>query len=273
MAQPPEPANKFRDLAPRVFSAAVMLPAAGFLIWYGGQAFALAVVVMCGWMAWELGLLAQAATLVDKFLLVGAEIIPMVLVAFVAVDQGLLAVPIVVAVLAAIRFLLGRSLSWTGIIGVAYIAAAGIAAMWLRQGEGGGDIWILLLLVVVASDVSAYTVGRIVGGPKLAPAISPKKTWSGAIGALSGSAAAAGIFGAVASLPILPMIGAALFVSIASQMGDLLESWAKRRAGVKDSGSIIPGHGGALDRLDGFLFATPILACIVLVAGGPPATW
>ncbi len=273
MAQPPEPANNFRDLAPRVISAAVMLPAAGILIWHGGQAFALAVVVMCCWMAWELGLLAQAATVADKFLLVGAEIVPMVLVAFVTIDHGLLAVPIVVAVLAGIRFILGRSLSWTGIVGVAYIAAAGIAAMWLRQGEGGGDIWILLLLVVVASDVSAYTVGRIVGGPKLAPAVSPKKTWSGAVGALAGSAAAAGIFGAVATLPILPMIGAALLVSVASQMGDLLESWAKRRAGVKDSGSIIPGHGGALDRLDGFLFATPVLALIVLAAGGPPSTW
>lgn len=273
MAQPPEPANQFRDLAPRVISAAVMLPAAGLLIWHGGLAFDVAVVVICGWMAWELGLLAQTVSIFDKFLLVGAEIVPMALVAFVAMEQGLLAVPIVVALLAGFRFVLGRALTWVGIAGVAYIAAAGIAAIWLRQSDGGGDIWILLLLVVVASDVSAYAVGRIVGGPKLAPAISPKKTWSGAIGALTGSAAAAGFFAGVASLPVLPMIAAALLVSVASQMGDLLESWAKRRAGVKDSGSIIPGHGGALDRLDGFLLATPVLACIVLAAGGPPATW
>lgn len=273
MAQPPEPANQFRDLVPRIASAAVMLPAAGFLIWHGGQAFALAVVVMCGWMAWELGLLARAATVFDKFLLVAVELVPVALVALVATDQGLIAVPAVVAVLVGIRVLLGRDISWTGIVGVAYIAAAGIAAIWLRRGDGGGDVWILLLLVVVASDVSAYIVGRVVGGPKLAPAISPKKTWSGSIGALAGSASAAAVFGMAATLPILPMIGAAILVSIASQMGDLLESWAKRRAGVKDSGSIIPGHGGALDRLDGFLFATPILACIVLAAGGPPATW
>ncbi|RVU39323.1 phosphatidate cytidylyltransferase [Hwanghaeella grinnelliae] len=273
MAQPPEPASKFRDLVPRIASAAVMLPAAGFLIWHGGQAFAVAVVVICGWMAWELGLLAQAATVIDKLLLVGAELLPLALVAFVAFDQGLIAVPVAIAVLAGIRFGLGRSLSWIGIAGVAYIAAAGIAAIWMRQADGGGDLWILLLLVVVASDVSAYIVGRIVGGPKLAPAISPKKTWSGSIGALAGSASAAALFGMTASLPIIPMVAAALLVSVASQMGDLLESWAKRQAGVKDSGSIIPGHGGALDRLDGFLFATPILACIALAAGGPPATW
>lgn len=273
MAQPPEPANQFRDLVPRIASAAVMLPAAGFLIWYGGQAFAVAVVIMCGWMAWELGLLARVTKTSDKFLLVGAELVPVALVAFAATDQGLIAVPVAVAALAGARFLLGRDISWTGMLGVAYIAAAGIAAIWLRRGDGGGDIWILLLLVVVASDVSAYIVGRIVGGPKLAPAISPKKTWSGSIGALAGSASAAAVFGMVATLPIVPMIGAALLVSVASQMGDLLESWAKRRAGVKDSGAIIPGHGGALDRLDGFLFATPILACIVLAASGPPSTW
>lgn len=273
MAQPPEPANKFRDLAPRVISAAVMLPVAGFLIWHGGQAFSLAVVVICAWMAWELGLLAQASTAVDRILLVVAELVPVALVAFVSMEQGLLSIPVVIAILVMLRYLIGRSLSWIGIVGVAYIAAAGIAAMWLRESEGGGDIWILLLLVVVASDVSAYAVGRIIGGPKLAPAISPKKTWSGAMGALGGSAAVAAAFGTLAVLPVLPMIGAALLVSVASQFGDLLESWAKRRADVKDSGSIIPGHGGALDRLDGFLFATPILACIVLAAGGPPSSW
>lgn len=273
MAQPPKPASQFRDLAPRIMSAAVMLPAAGFLIWTGGQAFAIAVVVMCAWMAWELGLLAQAATKADRLLLVVGEVVPVAVAAFLAVDHGILAIPIAVAVLAVLRFLLRRTYTWIGYCGVGYIALAGIAAMWLRQTEGGGDIWILLLIVVVASDVSAYAVGRIVGGPKLAPAISPKKTWSGSIGALVGSAAAVAGFGVVAELPIAPMIAAALVVSVASQIGDLIESWAKRKAGVKDSGSIIPGHGGALDRLDGFLSATPVLAGIVLVAGGPPAAW
>ncbi|WP_425404816.1 phosphatidate cytidylyltransferase [Hwanghaeella sp.] len=273
MAQPPEPANKFRDLVPRIASAAVMLPAAGFLIWQGGDAFAIAVLVMCAWMAWELGLLARARSLTDRLSLVVAEIVPVGFAAMGFMEFALVAVVAVLAVLFALRFLPGRSVTWMGIAGVAYIAAAGIAAIWLRQGEGGGDIWILLLSVVVASDVSAYAAGRIVGGPKLAPAISPKKTWAGSIGALIGSATAVAVFGAVAVLPILSMIAAALLVSIASQMGDLLESWAKRQAGVKDSGSIIPGHGGALDRLDGFLFATPVLACIVFAAGGPPATW
>ena len=153
--------------------------------------------------------------------------------------------------------------------GVPYLGLAAVALVWLRQPpmSGGANV-IVLLLIVWASDIGAYMTGRAIGGPLLAPSISPGKTWSGAIGGL----AAAGSTGLAASLvlgsgPISwRPAGFALLIGVISQIGDLFESRLKRHFGVKDSGTTIPGHGGLLDRLDAVLTAAPTAALLALIA-------
>jgi phosphatidate cytidylyltransferase len=142
-------------------------------------------------------------------------------------------------------------------LGGFYAAAMLIGPVILRRDPGHGLAAIVLLFAVVwATDILAYFAGRTLGGPKLAPTISPKKTWSGALGGAVAAVAAAVVFGIVTDLgnpAALGVIG--LLLSAIAQLGDLFESHVKRRFGAKDAGHIIPGHGGVMDRLDGFVLA------------------
>lgn len=152
--------------------------------------------------------------------------------------------------------------------GLVYVGAPCLSLMWLREAsfEGyshaGISMVLFLILVIWATDIGAYFTGKRFGRLKLAPTISPGKTWEG----LAGGMLAAAIVGAACSpfTPFPPSIGACAFwgalLAIIAQCGDLFESWVKRRAGVKDSGNLLPGHGGLLDRVDGLIFTTPILA-------------
>ena len=158
---------------------------------------------------------------------------------------------------------------------VAAGGAATLALLWLRADPavGLGNV-LFVMLVVWASDIGAYMVGRLIGGPKLAPSISPGKTRSGAVGGLV-SAMLIGLIAAEMTNGGAPLRAAleAGLLGIASQSGDLLESAIKRRAGVKDSGWILPGHGGLLDRLDGLLTAAPLAAIMALAAGQGMYLW
>jgi phosphatidate cytidylyltransferase len=148
--------------------------------------------------------------------------------------------------------------------GVVYAGALLLASVYLREETPAGFVAIVFLFAVVwSADVAGYFAGRAFGGPKLAPSISPKKTWSGAIGGLFASIAAA--------LAMAQVIGSNEFLraallggmlSVAAQAGDLFESRIKRRFDVKDSGGLIPGHGGVMDRLDGYLAAAVVFAMI-----------
>lgn len=166
-------------------------------------------------------------------------------------------------------------------LGFVYISLCCLALLWLRQsGPEGLGLFLFLLLSVWATDIGAYAAGRTFGGPKLAPRISPNKTWAGLLG---GMAAAAVVGAAVLEVagwwgmtipadltgsgPGRGMAAAAILAAV-SQGGDLLESGFKRHYGVKDSGRIIPGHGGLLDRIDGLLAAAPVLAGLRIVFGG-----
>jgi phosphatidate cytidylyltransferase len=183
--------------------------------------------------------------------------------------------------------LLGLMWEWTGLAlrlsskdsvraalvlaGLVYIGTAG-AFLWNLMAEGGDDPDVLLAVIVpivgsvIATDIGAYFAGRLIGGPKLAPRISPNKTWAG----LCGGMLASGLWFAYAMthftpglsrwLPVLAAAG--IMIAITAQLGDLLESHMKRRAGVKDSGHFIPGHGGLFDRLDGFLAVFFMLAVL-----------
>ncbi|MCD6035478.1 MAG: hypothetical protein K0R63_1219 [Rickettsiales bacterium] len=153
-------------------------------------------------------------------------------------------------------------------IGLLYITLPSVALLALREMEQGLLIMLWLVTVVWATDIAAYFTGRTVGGPKLAPAISPNKTWSG----LAGGVVASAIGGGVISLFMTnPHPSAFMFLSAAlavvAQAGDLFESWVKRYFGVKDSGTLIPGHGGVLDRIDGMLTVAPVMFLVALLWG------
>ena len=164
------------------------------------------------------------------------------------------------------------------IAGIGYVggAAACLTIIGFAARPIAGVTLLSLIGVVVATDVGAYFAGRTIGGPKIAPSISPAKTWSGLLGGM----ATAAIFMAVVTawtsestafaLAIAASAGALL--AIVAQAGDFFESWMKRRAGVKDAGILIPGHGGILDRIDGLIPVVIVGSCIALLAVGHPAT-
>ncbi len=213
------------DLRLRVVSAAVGLPLLFLVLWLGGLVFA-AVAIAAALIALRelLDLLRRARTVRG-----GGPI-----------------------VLDGVRVLAG----------VAYVALPFAALIALRLGDAGLQWTALAFLVTFATDTSAYAVGRAVGRRKLAPSISPGKTWEGAIGGLVGAAAATAALVALLGgieTRLLPAIALGLGVGVVAQAGDLLESKVKRMAGAKDSGRLIPGHGGLLDRLDSLLPVFPLV--------------
>jgi phosphatidate cytidylyltransferase len=248
----------------RVLSALVLLPLGLGCLWVGGWAWvalvalgsvglAVEFAVMCGGPSARTARLALPAT---------------ALAAAALAAGGVAWAGLVILALAAVL------VGWDGgriapVLGVPYVGLTAIALIWLRADlvAGRGNV-LFLLLVVWATDISAYVVGRMIGGPKLAPNISPGKTWSGAVGGLAGAAvvgwvAAPGVFG----------LTAAAALSVVAQAGDLMESGIKRHFGVKDSGKLIPGHGGLLDRMDGVLTAAPVMALLALAMGRGVGFW
>ena len=173
---------------------------------------------------------------------------------------------------AVVARILGAPPLWVG-VGVGYVGLPCLAMIWLRSSpESGLGVLIWLLVVVWTTDSAAYFAGRTLGGPKLAPSISPAKTWSGFWGGVLGAALVSILFAWLAGLERLAVLGLlAAALAVVAQIGDLAESALKRRAGVKDSGQLIPGHGGLLDRVDGLLFAAPALALVGVLAG--PEHW
>lgn len=159
--------------------------------------------------------------------------------------------------------------------GTLYIGVPLVALLWLRHDAVYGMVSIFWLLAVVwATDTGALFSGRAIGGPKLAPSISPNKTWSG----FAGGMLAAVSISLIAALwlgggNVIGVVALGALLSVVSQLGDLLESAVKRYLKVKDSGNIIPGHGGIFDRVDGLLLAAPMLAGVYLMAGGGAQLW
>ncbi len=262
--------GRWQDLGKRAASALVLLPLAIFCLWAGGTPWAILVLLGLVGLAWEWtrltggeprgpdGLMLQAAVLGGAALALRGHaawgllwVLGTALATLLRVDRPAIG-----------RFWLPG--------GVLYIGLAGLALAALRQAPGGvGLANVLFVLVVVwSSDIGAYVAGRWWGGPKLAPAISPGKTRSGAVGGLVAAMLLGGTVAAVAAPGGLPMaIAVAAMLSIVSQAGDLFESWVKRRFRVKDSSALIPGHGGLLDRLDGLLWAAPVAALLGLSQG------
>jgi phosphatidate cytidylyltransferase len=157
---------------------------------------------------------------------------------------------------------------WTA-TGFFYAAAAEIAAVLVRLDSNSGFVaLVFVLLVVWVTDIGGYFAGRGIGGPKLWPRVSPKKTWAGAVGGFAASLVIAVAFAALGFGKTGALLLVAAFLSIVSQLGDLFESALKRRFGVKDSSQLIPGHGGLLDRLDGLVAAIVVAAIFGVLRGG-----
>jgi phosphatidate cytidylyltransferase len=167
-----------------------------------------------------------------------------------------------------IRMTRGRPVA--RVVGLFYVVGSAVALLWLRhQPEYGRETVLWMVACVWASDIGGYFVGRAVGGAKLAPRISPGKTWAGLIGGMAWAAVASALCGwafGVGETWSLAIYGALL--GAIGQGGDLLESHAKRKAGLKDSGNIIPGHGGILDRVDALMAVFVVVALVRLAAGG-----
>jgi phosphatidate cytidylyltransferase len=154
------------------------------------------------------------------------------------------------------------------IAGFLYAALAALALLWIRErADDHNGLWLLLwvFIVVWSVDIGAYFTGRAIGGPKLAPSISPGKTWAGFYGGIAAATVLGGLWVLYAELSLVLLLLAPLF-GAAAQGGDLFESWMKRRAGVKDSGRWLPGHGGVFDRVDGLL-PVAILTAVAAMAG------
>ena len=283
MAQGPAERRPLRwaDLRTRVLSAISLAPIAVALVWLGGGSWSVLITVAAAGLACEWVAMGGGAVRAPPGIVVPLSVT--VAGAVAAGHAGGMALIVVLAgaliagVIAA-GTPASRAVSLAS--GVIYIGLACVALIWLRQDASAGRSNVLFVLLIIwASDVGAYLFGRLLGGPRLAPRISPGKTWAGAAGGLLTAVA----MGYAVALWLAPwgagagiswrIAAVAAFLGLMAQFGDLLESAIKRRFGVKDSGRLIPGHGGLLDRLDGFLAAGPAAALLALALGPGVVLW
>ncbi len=247
---------RWPDLRVRLASAAVMLGVGALEIWLGGPSFIALLVLLTTLMIWELAVMTapKAQGVALALALLGA----CALLLSVGLPQR---VSWIVLVLPSLGLALTprRDPVLAAAIGLA-VMVAGFGLIHLR-GSAGGLVILWVVAIVVASDVMGYFAGRLLGGPKFWPAISPKKTWSGTI---AGWLAAVGVGSgfALAGFAGWGIVVLSPLVALAGQMGDIAESWLKRRAGVKDASRLIPGHGGVLDRFDAMTGA--VLAVLLI---------
>jgi phosphatidate cytidylyltransferase len=254
-----------RNLAMRVAAALVLAPLAIAIAYAGGWLWTVLVTLTAIGLYFEWLTVVGART--PRLVVVGAAALAMagLLLATGRIDASIL---VLVVGLAGVIVVSPERRLWTA-TGFCYAAAAEVASVLVRHDQAHGFVaLILILLVVWVTDIGGYFAGRGIGGPKLWPRVSPKKTWAGAIGGFAASLAVAAGFAAIGLGKTGPMLLLGAVLSIASQLGDLFESAVKRRFGVKDSSHIIPGHGGLLDRLDGFVAAIVLAAIFGFLRDG-----
>jgi phosphatidate cytidylyltransferase len=257
----------FRNLGLRLRSAAILAPPVFAGIYFGSPWFDILIVIAGGVMAWEWATMCSGG----KFDLVGWLMESAIAVCLIALYVGnpglsLVATVITAGVIAAVAMNRGHESPALLAMGTAMICVFCLAFIWLRAVPGIGlELVIWLVVAVWLTDAGGYFFGKMIGGPKLAPGISPNKTWAG----LGGGILLVTLW-SVAALSwgnghaIWPVIAAAVCIAMLAQLGDLSVSAVKRRFNVKDASGLIPGHGGVLDRLDGMLLTGPA-AVLVLV--------
>jgi phosphatidate cytidylyltransferase len=256
------------ELALRVCSALVLVPLAIGTAYLGGWPFALF------WGAAAIGVLWEWSSLVARHeqfstLLAGGASLALAVV-LVATGHVLPALIVVaMGALGAASLTLAERRTWVA-AGIPYAGVLAIGPIILRSDGEQGFLAVLFLFAIVwTTDIGAYFVGRAFGGPKLVPRVSPNKTWAGAIGGLLASVVVAVVVAKMAALTSLFALAmVAVVLSVLAQAGDLFESFLKRRFDAKDSSHLIPGHGGLMDRLDGFVTASVAAVIIGLARGG-----
>ena len=253
--------NGLSNLQVRIVSAVILGAIVLTVTYFGGITFRVLAVVMGAavYVEWRNITGQQSTKLINR----ATELLLVLSFALLIAGMPPLFVfgTIAIAAIAGVVATTGGGTSLWLPIGILYAGIPAASLAFLRGDNSVGLLNVLILFGLVwSTDIFAYFVGRTIGGPKLAPSISPNKTWSGAIGGAA-AAVAVGIiiafYNGHAGNPLLPII--ILLISIISQGGDLFESWVKRKFGVKDSGTIIPGHGGMMDRVDGLAVAATAL--------------
>lgn len=259
----------------RTVSAVALAAGTLLAVLAGGWLFVLLMLAAAVVMAGEWTRLTPAGPEARVLTLVAAAGVPVLAVLALAAGEGGMAVALVLLgalAAAGAAALVPQGLPDRAAGGVLYVALPVLAMVWLRNGPAGGLFHMLWLLFVVwATDICAYFAGRSIGGPKLAPRISPGKTWAGLGGGMLGAALVGGAGTALTGAGFWRGAVLAMCLAVVAQLGDLFESRLKRLAEVKDSGHLIPGHGGLLDRVDGLAFAAPVYVALVwLVDRGAP---
>ena len=266
----PAPDKKASNLRLRLVSAVILAPAVLAVLYIGYPFVELLLIAIAVGASWEWASLCGRG----RVGLAGRLTIAATTLSVIAGALGYFEVALVILLCGP---LVAGPIAWKTkegpahwyALGIVYISVACLAFIWLRRVPGEGrDLILWLILVIWIADTGAYAAGRLIGGPKLAPRISPGKTWAG----LAGGVLAAGILGGLLGLfqdsgaPVkLFFLSGAL--ALVAQGGDLLESMVKRRFDAKDSGHLIPGHGGILDRVDSLLLATIAVAAVVWLNG------
>lgn len=261
----PEPvtdpaARRKSDLATRTFASVGMIAVAATALWFGGFAF---------WLLVALGTLFMMAEWTDlhkvsrehKRLTQLALTVPLAILSPLAAGAGFLAFGLIIGAAFFIVITTGLPKLARGLL---YCGFPALAVVFLRDRPDGLLLAFWAMALVWACDIGAYFAGRTIGGPKLAPTISPNKTWAGLIGGVIAASVLGGVL-QYAGLP-LHLVLATPLLAVLAQAGDLYESQLKRAAGVKDSGNVLPGHGGVMDRLDGLVPVAPA-AALMLLAG------
>jgi len=255
------------NLGVRVLSAAVLVPAVLFAVWTGAGLYLVLISVAVALLALEWGGMSapraplRVAVTVTAFVLAGV---------FTAYNGHETLGWTIAAVGALTAALVARGVSERpadAALGVIYIGIPCLCLIWLRAMPQGAWWTFMLLAITWSADIAAYAVGNALKGPKLWPRFSPNKTWSGFLGGLAAAMIAAVLMAAAPAFEL--RLAAAVIIGLtgglATMGGDLVESMLKRRFGVKDSGDLIPGHGGLLDRVDGLMFAVVAIAIARLV--------
>jgi phosphatidate cytidylyltransferase len=259
----------------RVASALVLAPIALAALWLGPPFLPGLVLVVVAAMGWEWAKLCRRGGFGPTgILIVAAGLAGVAALALGAGGWALAAAAAAAGVVLAATARAGTAEPLWAAAGTLWIGLGAIAFLWLAAAPAGGRATALWLLAVVwATDIAAYAAGRSIGGPRLAPRLSPNKTWAG----FAGGVLSAGLIGAIAALLVgaspASLVAVSLALGVAAQLGDLAESLAKRHFGVKDASQLIPGHGGVLDRVDGLLAAAVLAGALALIAGASPLAW
>jgi phosphatidate cytidylyltransferase len=264
-AQPDLRARLGDDFAQRLVSGLAMGAVAALCTFLGATPFAVLVVVVTVLLSWEWGRLVHGR---EGDVVIAVHIVTVagaaVLAAFEKVGLGLLLLPI--GAILATLLTLGRNSVFSA-LGVFYVGLPAVSLIWLRSDPQLGLLAVIFVIVVViTTDTAGFLTGRLMGGPKLWPRVSPNKTWAGLVGALAASSIIAALFWfAVPESSAVRLAATGAMLSFVAQAGDLAESAIKRRFGAKDASSLIPGHGGVMDRVDGLVAAASAVGLAAFV--------